>query len=354
MRRGIADSPLHHGSCPPWLFERMKRLGRGIIEGIGEEWGSEEILRRLSDPFWFQALGCLLGFDWHSSGLTTTLCGALKEGIKGLEDDLGLWIAGGKGKTSLKTPEEITRIGDKEGMEVEHLIYASRMSAKVDNSALQDGYQIYHHTFIFTRTGKWCVVQQGMNERNGYARRYHWLSDELCDFVCEPHSSIVSQRRERDVLNMVAKESGEARRTAASLAGESPEKLLRELTRIESLHLPRPHQVVIRKESLRKILLKTYERKPKGFEELLGIEGVGPATIRALALLSELIGGAKPSYEDPVKFSFAHGGKDGHPYPVNLENYDKSIEVLEQAVRLAKWGKKDKWEALKKLASFYR
>lgn len=354
MRRGIADSPLHYGSCPPWLFERMKRLGRGIIEGIVEEWGSEEVLRRLSDPFWFQALGCLLGFDWHSSGLTTTLCGALKEGIKGLERTLGLWIAGGKGKTSLKTPEEIANVGDKEGMEVEHLIYASRMSAKVDNSALQDGYQIYHHTFLFTRTGKWCVVQQGMNELTGYARRYHWLSDELCDFVCEPHYSIISHRRERKVLNMVARESEEVRQVSTSLAGERPEKILNEWAKIESLHLPKSHQVMIKEESLRKILLKTYERKPKRFEELLGIEGVGPATIRALALLSELIAGAKPSYEDPVKFSFAHGGKDGHPYPINLETYDKSIEVLEKAIRLAKWGKKDKWEALKKLAQFYR
>ncbi len=354
MRRGIADSPLHYGSCPPWLFERMKRLGKGIIEGIAEEWGGEEILRRLSDPFWFQALGCLLGFDWHSSGLTTTLCGALKEGIRGLESDLGLWIAGGKGKTSLKTPEEIERVGDKEGIEVGHLIYASRMSAKVDNCALQDGYQIYHHTFVFTRTGKWCVVQQGMNELTGYARRYHWLSDELYDFVCEPHSSIVSQRREERVLNMVARESEEARQVSSSLAGEHPEKILGEIARIERLHLPQEHSVIIRKESLRKVLLKTYERKPRGFEELLGIQGVGPATIRALALLSELISGAKPSYDDPVKFSFAHGGKDGHPYPINRETYDKSIEILERAIRLAKWGKKDKWEALKKLAQFYK
>ncbi|MGB9876224.1 MAG: DUF763 domain-containing protein [bacterium] len=354
MRRGIADSPLHYGICPPWLFERMKRLGKGIIEGIVEEWGSEEVLRRLSDPFWFQALGCLLGFDWHSSGLTTTLCGALKEGIRGMERDLGLWIAGGKGKTSLKTPQEIEVVGDKEGMDVSNLIYASRMSAKVDNSALQDGYQIYHHTFVFTRTGKWCVIQQGMNEELGYARRYHWLSDELCDFVCEPHNSIVSQRIENWVLNMVAKESEEARKAAAFLSTERPEKNLKELERIEMLHLPRKHRVIIKRESLRKVLLKTYERKPKDFEELLGIEGVGPATIRALALLGELLFGAKPSYKDPVKFSFAHGGKDGHPYPVNREVYDKSIEVLERAVRLAKWGKKDKWEALRKLAKFYR
>jgi hypothetical protein len=354
MRRGIADSPLHYGACPPWLFEKMKRLGRGIIEGIAEEWGSEEVLRRLSDPFWFQALGCLLGFDWHSSGLTTTLCGALKEGIRGMERDLGLWIAGGKGKTSLKTPQEIEMVGDKEGIEVGHLIYASRMSAKVDNSALQDGYQIYHHTFIFTRSGKWCVIQQGMNEKTGYARRYHWLSEELCDFVCEPHSSIVSQRVEKNVLNLVARESERAREAVTLLSSERPERTLKELERVEILRLPREHPVVIRKESLRKVLLKTYERKPRDFEELLGIEGVGPATIRALALLGELIFGAKPSYRDPVKFSFAHGGKDGHPYPVNRETYEKTIQVLEEAVRLAKIGKKDKWEVLRKLARFYK
>jgi len=354
MRRGIADSPLHYGACPPWLFEKMKRLGMGIIEGIAEEWGSEEVLRRLSDPFWFQALGCLLGFDWHSSGLTTTLCGALKEGIRGMERDLGLWIAGGKGKTSLKTPQEIEMVGDKEGIEVGHLIYASRMSAKVDNSALQDGYQIYHHTFIFTRSGKWCVIQQGMNERTGYARRYHWLSDELCDFVCEPHSSIVSQRVEKNVLNLVARESERAREAVTLLSSERPEKTLKELERVEILRLPRGHPVVIRKESLRKVLLKTYERKPRDFEELLGIEGVGPATIRALALLGELIFGAKPSYRDPVKFSFAHGGKDGHPYPVNRETYEKTIQVLEEAVKLAKLGERDKWEVLRKLARFYK
>ena len=354
MRRGIADSPLHYGACPPWLFEKMKRLGKGIIEGIAEEYGSEEILRRLSDPFWFQALGCLLGFDWHSSGLTTTLCGALKEGIRGMERDLGLWIAGGKGKTSLKTPQEIEMVGDKEGIEVGHLIYASRMSAKVDNSALQDGYQIYHHTFIFTRSGKWCVIQQGMNEKTGYARRYHWLSDELCDFVCEPHSSIVSPKVENEVLNMVARESVKAREAVALISSERPEKTLKELERIEILQLPKEHPVVIKRESLRKVLLKTYERKPRNFEELLGIEGVGPATIRALALLGELIFGAKPSYRDPVKFSFAHGGKDGHPYPVNRETYEKTIQVLEEAVRLAKMGKKDKWEVLRKLARFYK
>lgn len=193
-----------------------------------------------------------------------------------------------------------------------------------------------------------------MNMEKGYARRYHWLSDELCDFVCEPHSSIISQRKEKQVLNMVAKESGEAREISAKIACENPDRTLSELIKIEKLHLPRSHPIVMKKETFKKVLLKTYERKPKGFEELLGIEGVGPATIRALALLSELIAGAKPSYEDPVKFSFAHGGKDGHPYPVNLEIYDKSIEVLEKAVRAAKWGKKDKWEALKKIASLYR
>ncbi len=354
MKRGYADLPLHSGECPLWLFQRMKRLGRGIIEGIVEEWGSEEALNRLADPFWFQSLGCLLGFDWHSSGLTTTLCAALKEGIRGMERDLGLWIAGGKGKTSLKTPEEIERIGDKEGMDVYPLIYASRMSAKVDNCALQDGYQLYHHVFVFTKS-KWCVIQQGMNPATRLARRYHWLSDTFTDFVCEPHSFIVSFRREENVLNMVAKASEKARETSAWLAGERPEKVIKEWEKARNLYLPLHHYVVpMRKETFYKVLLKTYERKPRNFEELLGLQGVGPTTIRALALLSEVITGAKPSYEDPVKYSFAHGGKDGHPYPVNLKTYDTSIRVLEEAIRLAKWGKKEKWEALKKVAQFYR
>jgi hypothetical protein len=193
-----------------------------------------------------------------------------------------------------------------------------------------------------------------MNEKTGYARRYHWLSDELCDFVCEPHSSIVSQRVEKNVLNLVARESERAREAVTLLSSERPEKTLKELERVEILRLPREHPVVIRKESLRKVLLKTYERKPRDFEELLGIEGVGPATIRALALLGELIFGAKPSYRDPVKFSFAHGGKDGHPYSVNRETYEQTIQVLEEAVKLAKLGERDKWEVLRKLARFYK
>jgi hypothetical protein len=353
MRTGIANLPLHYGKAPSWLFSRMKKLGREITIVIIKESGPEEVLKKLSDPFWFQAFGSVLGFDWHSSGLTTTVCGALKEGLKGTEKDLGIFVAGGKGKVSRKTPEEIQEFGAKHTIskDADDLVYASRMSAKVDNTALQDGYQVYHHNFIFTKSGLWTVVQQGMNPDTGWARRYHWLSSSFNDFVCEPHAAICSDQKGK-TLNMVAKESGEARKVSAQLSGEKPEGLLRQLKKLKTLSLPSTHQVLLenmRLESLQRIFLKTYERKPPDFEKLLGMRGVGPKTIRALALISELVYGATPSFRDPVKFSFAHGGKDGHPYPVNRKRYDDSIRFLSEAVSQAKIGRSEKLKALKRL-----
>ena len=331
MRTGIAHLPLHYGKAPKWLFQRMKALAREIITIIVEEFGPEEILRRLSDPFWFQAFGCVLGFDWHSSGLTTTVCGALKEGIKGMERDLGLFVAGGKGGTSRKTPREIEEVGHCLAVDAESLIYASRMAAKVDSAALQDGYQIYHHSFIFTPKGSWAVIQQGMNEATRYARRYHWLGEGVSDFVCEPHS---------------------ARETVASLSQERPEALISEVKKLQTLELPSSHQVLLRDihpDRLYKVFIKTYERQPQDFETILGMEGVGPKTIRALALLSDLVYGKKPSFRDPVRFSFAHGGKDGYPYPVDRKGYDKSIEILQKVVSSAKIGNREKLKAIQKL-----
>lgn len=353
MRTGVAHLPLHYGKAPPWLFQRMVKLAREIVIVVVDEFGPEELLRRLSDPFWFQALGCVLGFDWHSSGLTTTTCGALKEGIKGLESDLGIFVAGGKGAISRKTPSEIQSVGDKLSLDPSHLIYASRMAAKVDSAALQDGYQIYHHTFIFTRQGSWCVVQQGMNESNRYARRYHWLSEGVKDFVCEPHKAICSDGIGQ-ALNMVAVESEKARRVSTEIAGEKPEKLIKELKRIQTLQLPSRHFLLkedINPDRLWKVFLKTYERGPEDFETLLGLPGVGPKTIRALSLIAELVYGAKPSFRDPARYSFAHGGKDRHPYPVDRENYDRSIEFLKKAISSAKIGNRERMEALKRLAT---
>lgn len=353
MKTGIANLPLHYGKAPRWLFDRMKKLSREIILVIIQEFGADEILRRLSDPFWFQAFGCVLGFDWHSSGVTTTVCGAIKEGIKGIEKETGFYAAGGKGGVSRKTPSEIESVGEDLAISPSKLIYASKMSAKVDSSAIQDGYQLYHHAFFFTKGGKWCVVQQGMNEINRYARRYHWLGERVTDFVNEPESAICCDNKEKNVLNMVASESQGARETAAVISKEKPERLVLEIKKMQSLDLPRHHQVLvnsINSDRLYKIFLTTYERSPANFESLLGIEGVGPKTIRAISLISELIYGVKPSFDDPVRYSFAHGGKDGHPYPVDRTNYDRSIEFLRKVVSSANIGNTEKLEAIRRLS----
>lgn len=354
MRRtGIAEMPLHYGKMPSWLFGRMVQLARQIAIAIVTEYGPEEMVKRLSDPYWFHAFGCALGFDWNSSGLTTTVCGAFKEALKGLERDLGIFVAGGKGGTSRKSPQEIERFGEKFSLPINvgNLVYASRMSAKVDNTALQDGYQLYHHNFIFTRSGLWTVIQQGMNPESQWARRYHWLSSEVKDFVCEPEKAVCCDHTAK-VLNLVAKESDEARSTSTLLSRQRPTKLIAEVKRLPSLKLPREHRLFfqdLNPSYLSRVLLSTYESQPENFEKLLGIKGVGPKTIRALSLLSELIYGVKASRQDPVRYSFAHGGKDGYPYSVDRVTYDRSIEILRKAISEAKLGRSQKVEALKRL-----
>jgi hypothetical protein len=356
-RTGIANLPLHHGKAPRWLFERMVKLSRQIALVILMEQGPEEVLRHMADPFWFQAFGCVLGFDWHSSGVTTTLCGALKESMRGMERETGLYIAGGKGGASRKTPDEIRRFEPQLSVDPQKLVYASRMAAKVDNTALQDGYQLYHHVFLFTSKGSWAVVQQGMNETTRYARRYHWLSEHVTDFVCEPHSAICSDSTGR-ALNMVAVESGPARKTVTDIVvQEKPEKLLGELNKLKTLQLPTRHHITmqdINPDRIARILVNTHERSPENFEQLLGIEGVGPKTIRALSLISELVYGVAPSFRDPARFSFAHGGKDGHPFPVDRKTYDRSIELLGLAIRRSKIGDPEKLQALRRLSQFER
>ena len=357
MRTGTAHLPLHGGRAPRWLFARMVGLSREIVRAIVEEFGPGEVLTRVADPHWFQALGCVLGFDWHSSGLTTTTTGALKEAVKGREGEVGLFVAGGKGATSRKTPSEIIAHGESHSLArpADELVYASKLSAKVDNTAVQDGYQLYHHAFFFTQSGDWAVVQQGMNEGTGWARRYHWLSSGVEDFVCEPHAAICSQRRGQQVLNLVAEESEEARRTSALLAAEPPDKLVRELKRAQELELPGRHHLItadIRPKSFERTLLKAYENPPDGFESLLATPGIGPKTIRALALIADLVYGAKASVRDPATFSFAHGGKDGIPYPVDRATYDRSIEVLREAVNRAKVADRERLQALRRLARY--
>jgi hypothetical protein len=330
----------------------MVKLAREITIVIVSDFGAEEMLRRLSHPYWFQAFGCILGYDWHSSGVTTTLCGALKEGLRGLEPDLGLFVAGGKGRTSRRTPEEIERWGDSLSLNPVPLVYASRMSAKVDSSAVQDGYQLYHHSFLFTKGGSWTVIQQGMNEANRYARRYHWLGEQVTSFVNEPHSAVLSETRGQ-ALNLVASESNPARTTIAGIVTEQkPHEILTDLKKIKTLDLPAHHYFSTRDlhpDSLSRILLSTYERQPENFEQLLGLKGVGAKTIRALSLISELVYGVAPSYRDPARYSFAHGGKDGIPYPVDRETYDQSIELLRKAINRAKLGIGEKNEAARRL-----
>lgn len=354
MKTGTAQLPLHYGKAPSWLFQRMKKLAREITICIVDERGTDDMLNKLSDPFWFQAFGCVLGFDWHSSGLTTTVCGALKEGIRGLESELGFFVTGGKGKSSRKTPSEIEQYCYNLSMEADKLVYASKMSAKVDNTALQDGYQLYHHTFFFNREGRWSVIQQGMNEDNHYARRYHWISDAVDNFVCEPHQAICCDARGKS-LNLVAQESEQTRQISTLLSKEKPEKLISEIEKVEKLILPKHHEIQpldLNTKHLSKILIKTYERQSENFEVLLSIKGVGPKTIRALSLLSELLYGAKPSFHDPARFSFSHGGKDGYPYPVDKDSYDFSIEFLRKCINNAKINNQEKKEAFKRLSRF--
>jgi uncharacterized protein len=334
----------------------MVRLGREITRLIVEDHGSEEFLKRISDPYWFQCLGCALGFDWHSSGVTTTVCGALKEGLRGLEKELGLFIAGGKGATSRKTPAEILHAGEKFSLnrDPNELVHLSRLTAKIDNNAIQDGFQLYHHNFFFTLHGSWAVVQQGMSDR--FARRYHWYSQHIRSVTFDPHSAICTQIHRQRALNLVSSESAKAQEIITDLSRERPEKLTQEIKTLQTLSLPTHHEIALRDlhpNSIEKVLLKTYEAKPQDFKSLLGLPGVGAKTLRALTLIAEITYGTEASWKDPAKFSFAHGGKDGHPYPVNREVYDQSIEILRKILARAKIERSDKENALRRLSRLF-
>jgi hypothetical protein len=334
----------------------MVLLAREITAHLVDEYGSEEVLRRLSDPYWFQAFGCVLGFDWHSSGVTTTVTGAMKEALRGREHEFGLYPGGGKGAVSRRTPMEIAAYCDRLSIDPAPLVYASRMSAKVDSAAVQDGYQLYHHAFFFTPSGAWCVVQQGMNGDNQMARRYHWLSRTVQSFVNEPHSAICAESS-APTLNLVAEESAQVRQRSAELATEGPRAVMSAIRDLPLLSLPKRHAVLlsdVNPRHLERVLLKTYESAPADFETLLGLEGVGARTIRALALVSEVIYGAPASTRDPARFSFALGGKDGTPFPVDRVAYDKTIEVLHAAVNRANIDRSERVKALKRLVAYGR
>jgi len=388
---GFANLPLHSGRAPAWLFTRMTRLAREIATHIVADRGPDEFLRRLSDPFWFQAFGCVLGFDWHSSGVTTTVTGALKEGLRGVDGDLGVFAQGGKGATSRKTPTEILDRCERLSVDPAPLIYASRMAAKVDTAAVQDGYQLYHHAFFFTAAGHWCVVQQGMSDATRSARRYHWLSESLTSYVNEPHRAICSDVRGA-TLNLVAAEHAPLRDASVDLAAGAPERVISVVRRYadgrparprrlaqdravpqtrrlsfddeetrEQVHdapildMPSRHALQLQDidpRRLEAVLLSTYDRAPRDFESLLGLEGVGARTLRALALVSEVIYGTPASTRDPARFAFAHGGKDGTPFPVDRVTYDRTIDTLHQAMAHARIDRSEKLEALKRLGRF--
>ena len=385
MRRGIATFTLDTGTCPKWLFERMVRLGREMTRVLVEEYGPDEFIRRISDPVWFQSLGTVLAFDWNASGLTTLLTAALKEAIRGQEQDLGIFICGGKGKTSRKTPDEIVGWGERLALPdqyLHNLVYNSRMAAKVDSALVQDGFQIYHHSFFFsnppTGGGAWAVVQQGMNKEQATARRYHWYSESISDLVCEPHAGIASQSVGEQVLNLVAQQSGKARELSTELVQSGYRPLMKEITLLRKYSTPLSQTVSLEKGSeqltllnlediefhshpvifedftkskyLEKILARVTDEKPENYEKLVAINGVGPKTVRALALVGEVIYGAKPSYEDPARYSFAHGGKDATPYPVDRPTYDQTIAILRRAVERASISPIEKSKALRRLS----
>ena len=371
MRTGIATVPLDYGRCPRWLFERMRRLGRGITAAIVEEFGPEEFLRRLSDPVWFQSLGCVMGFDWNSSGLTVTTLGALKDGLFDLQDNLGVFICGGK-KESRETPKEIEAYGISRQLDfAPKLIYASKMAAKVDSSLIQAGYQIYQHNFIFTKSGHWAVIQQGMNAENQTARRYHWASTGLRqlqgrpDFIEEPHIGIVSAYKSKP-LNLTAKTSNQNRTISLDLIKEDPEQVVKELDLIQTkrsknlteMVLPDKefhwHPVAEEKFDLKRLAKAVNfmnEQKPDDFEKMLSLKGVGPKTIRALSLVAEVIYGAKPSYEDPARYTFSVGGKDGTPYPVDRKTYDKLLTVMDKGIKRSLISLREKDQARQRLIS---
>ncbi|PIZ87792.1 MAG: DUF763 domain-containing protein [Candidatus Nealsonbacteria bacterium CG_4_10_14_0_2_um_filter_40_15] len=372
MRTGIATVPLDYGRCPRWLFERMERLGRGIAIAIVEEFGPEEFLKRLSDPVWFQSLGCVMGFDWNSSGLTVTTLGALKAGLFEIQDRLGIYVCGGK-RESRKTPEEIEAYGiSRQFSFAPNLIYASKMAAKVDSSLIQSGYQIYQHNFLFTKSGNWVVVQQGMNTGNQTARRYHWLSSILMnkkkdkpDFIEEPHSGIASQIKGKP-LNLTAKESDDNRTVSLGLVKEEPKKFLKDLDLIQtkreknitSMSLPNKeffwHPVVKEKfdlKRLQKTIFAVNDQKPEDFEKMLSLKGVGPKTIRALSLVAEIIYGAKPSYEDPARYTFCVGGKDNVPMPIDKGVYDRVIEIMGKGIKKSDISLREKAEAQRRLSN---
>jgi uncharacterized protein len=374
-RTGSADLPLHHGHVPPWLATRMAALGRVMAEAIVHHYGRDELLRRLAHPFWFQSFGAVMGMDWHSSGMTTSVIGALQRGLAPLRHELGVYVCGGKGLRGRETPAQLARLGDETGLDAPALTQASRLVAKVDGAAVQDGYDLYLHAFIAAADGRWCVVQQGMNQHRREARRYHWLSEGLDSFLDSPHAAI-DGRNHGVILNLADARAAANRSASLALLAGGPDRTLDTLRRLREsnsptlplfplpdappgpgeplphLRMPARHDIRVSDIVLSRLhaaLSAAADRGPKDFGELLLTPGVGARTVAALALVAEVIHGAPARFSDPARFAMAHGGKDGHPFPVPLPVYDKTISVLSQAVARARLGNDDRLWALARL-----
>ena len=352
-RSGFADLPLHGGRVPSWLATRMTALGTAITEAIVHHYGTSAFLSRLSDPFWFQAFGTVMGMDWHSSGITTSVMGALKRGLNPRASELGLYICGGRGKHSRNTPAELRALGERLSLDGEALVRTSRLTARIDNNAIADGFQIYLHSFVLTATGEWAVVQQGLNETRATARRYHWHSAAVRDFTCEPHTGIVGESR-GVIQNLVDSGAAPAQRAMIEVAADHPDRTLRA---IRSWTAPAHHDVRAADVDLKRlgaVLALAYERDLRDFASLLLVEQLGPRTLQSLALAAEVIHGTPVRFQDPARFSFAHGGKDGHPFPVPLKTYDETIDVLRRSIERAKVEPSDRAGGMKRLDHFVR
>lgn len=352
-RSGIADLPLHGGHVPEWLHSRMTGLGREIIRALVIEHGPSAVLSRLSDPFWFQALGCVMGMDWHSSGVTTSVMGALKRAINPIFSDVGLYICGGRGRHSLRTPQELLEFSDRTGCNGAALVKASKLSAKVDNTCVLDGYNLYLHTFVVSKTGEWAVIQQGMNTETRMARRYHWHSATVRSFVDDPHAAIVGENV-GEIINLSDSRADKNRHGIVEFLSTHPDTQRRELRRLvlDSGHGVLPRHVDSKR--LGAVLALAYEKQFREFVDALLLPGVGPRTVQSLALVSEVIYGGPSRFTDPARFAFAHGGKDGHPFPVPLAVYDQGIAVLRDAVNRAKINRSDKLAGLQALGRMAR
>ena len=352
-RSGVADLPLHGGRVPAWLADRMVALGTAIAEAVIHHHGRAGWLARLSDPFWFQALGSVMGMDWHSSGITTSVMGALKKGLNPRAHELGVYVCGGRGRHSRRTPDELRDVSDRTGLDAQALVRASRLTARVDNNAVADGFQIYLHSFVVTADGEWAVVQQGMNETSGLARRYHWHSPAVADFTVEPHAAIVGAPA-GTIRNLVDRRAVPAQQALLAIAADDPARTLAAVRRLE---MPRRHDVRAADVSERRlgaVLALAHERALADFASFLLLEQLGPRTLQSLALVAEVVHGTPTRFDDPARFSFAHGGKDGHPFPVPLRVYDESIAVLRRALEAAKVGHTDKLDGLRRLDTFTR